>query len=105
MPPGGVVAVARALPWVELILGFLLIAGFWTRIAAPAVTALLLVFFGILLSSYLKGMEIDCGCFGPGEELGPATLIREGTLLALSITLTVLGFLLPKPIKSHGAHV
>ena len=100
LPPQGVIIVARTLPWLELALGALLVGGLWLRIAAPAVTLLLLVFFGILLSSYLKGMEIDCGCFGPGEALGPSTLIREGVLLAISIALTVVSFLRSKPIKS-----
>jgi uncharacterized membrane protein YphA (DoxX/SURF4 family) len=90
LPPQGVVIVARTLPWFELALGALLVGGIWLRVAAPSVTLLLLVFFGILLSSYLKGMEIDCGCFGPGEALGPSTLIREGALLAISIALTVI---------------
>jgi uncharacterized membrane protein YphA (DoxX/SURF4 family) len=90
LPAQGVIIVARTLPWFELALGALLLGGVWLRVAAPAVTLLLLVFFGILLSSYLKGMEIDCGCFGPGEALGPSTLIREGALLAVSITLTAI---------------
>jgi uncharacterized membrane protein YphA (DoxX/SURF4 family) len=92
LPPQGVVIVARTLPWFELILGALLVGGLWLRITAPAVTALLLGFFGILLSSYMKGMAIDCGCFGPGGALGPTTLIREGALLLVSIALTVLTF-------------
>ncbi len=100
LPPQGVVVVARTLPWLEMALGVLLVGGLWLRFAAPAVTLLLLIFFGILLSSYLKGMDIDCGCFGPGEALGPATLIREGALLVVSIALTAASFLRSKPIKS-----
>src|SRR5882724_11174084 len=99
LPPQGVIIVARALPWFELAAGTLLVGGLWLRVAAPAVTLLLLVFFGTLLSSYLKGMEIDCGCFGPGEALGPSTLIREGALLAVSIALTAITFWQSRAIK------
>ncbi len=105
LPPQGVVIVARTLPWFELILGGLLAAGLWLRWTASAVTLLLLIFFGILLSSYMKGMAIDCGCFGPGEALGPTTLIREGILLLIAITLTILSFRQSRSIKSDPATV
>jgi hypothetical protein len=36
------------------------------------------------------GMKIDCACFGLGEAIGPATLARDGLLLALSVGLTVM---------------
>jgi len=38
----------------------------------------------------MKGMQIDCGCFGPGERLSWLTLLRDGALLAASLWLTVM---------------
>jgi hypothetical protein len=32
----------------------------------------------------MKGMEIDCGCFGPGEAVSPVTLLRDGAMIALA---------------------
>ena len=45
-------------------------------------------FFSMLLFLYLRGFQGDCGCFGPGEQLGPKTLARDGTLVALSVWVT-----------------
>jgi putative oxidoreductase len=79
---------ARTMPWFELLLGVLLVAGIKMRYVASVATALLAVFFATLLVLYLRGFQGDCGCFGPGEQLGPKTLARDGALLALSIWVT-----------------
>ena len=88
LPEPAVLFLARVLPWMELALGILLVTGIKLRWSATFATGLLLVFFGVMLRSYLAGIEADCGCFGPGEELGPKTLARDGALLALSAWLT-----------------
>jgi len=82
--------VAKTLPWVELLIGILLIAGRWMRAAATVTSLLLLVFFGLMVRAYAKGMEINCGCFGPGETLSWVTLLRDGTMLAGSLLLTAI---------------
>ena len=84
LPEPAVLFVARVLPWTELVLGILLLFGIKMRYIAPFATVLLLVFFTVMVKSYLSGLEIDCGCFGPGEALGPKTLARDGALLLLS---------------------
>lgn len=88
LPEWGSVAVARALPWVELTLAVLLLAGLWQRVAMPAASVLLAVFFSLMVRSYVRGEGIDCGCFGPGEAISPITLLRDGGLLAASLLLT-----------------
>jgi uncharacterized membrane protein YphA (DoxX/SURF4 family) len=85
-----VTLVARTLPWFELILGLALISGVALRWSSSVAAALMLVFFVMMAVSYAKGMQIDCGCFGPGEQLGPKTLLRDGALLAVAIALAVL---------------
>src|SRR5580704_4041163 len=50
--------------------------------------------FAMQVDSYFLGLEINCGCFGPGERLGPMTLLRDGSLLALAIAVTVGAFLI-----------
>jgi len=79
---------ARTLPWFELLLGVLLAIGVQTRYVATVASALLVGFFSTLLFLYIKGFQGDCGCFGPGERLGPKTLTRDGLLVALSIWVT-----------------
>jgi len=84
LPAGPVVFVARTLPWFELALGVLLLIGFRVRWVAIACGVLLGAFWLMMLRAYLKGMDIDCGCFGPGEAIGVKTLVRDGAIVALT---------------------
>ena len=90
LPEWGVIAAAHTLPWFELLLGLVLISGLALRYAAAAAALVLTAFFTAMLIGYARGLEIDCGCFGPGEALGPRTLLRDGTLVVLAIVLAVL---------------
>ena len=74
LPEWGVLAVARTLPWLELGLGIGLLIGWKLQYFALGSVLLLVFFFGIMIYSYGKGLAIDCGCFGVGETLSPATL-------------------------------
>jgi uncharacterized membrane protein YphA (DoxX/SURF4 family) len=51
------------LPWLELLLGLLLIFGFWLPGAVLIANALFLVFFATLIFNSARGLDIDCGCF------------------------------------------
>lgn len=84
--------VARTLPWFELLIGVLLIVGRWLRVSTLATSSLLLVFFGLMVRAHIKGMTIDCGCFGPGETISWKTLLRDGSMLAGSLLVTVVAF-------------
>jgi uncharacterized membrane protein YphA (DoxX/SURF4 family) len=88
LPEWAVLALARTLPWLEAAIGALLLFGIGLRFTAIAASAMLAGFFGVMLYSYARGKQIDCGCFGLGEALGPATLIRDGLLVAASLALT-----------------
>jgi len=97
LPEWAVLILGRTLPWLELLIGLMLAFGILLRYTAAGATALLGVFFVIMVWAFLKGMAIDCGCFGPGEMIGPRTLLRDGFLLALSGALTVLALRRPAP--------
>lgn len=90
LPEWGVTLLARTLPWFELLLGLVLISGLALRWASIAGAGLLGVFFALMAISYARGLQVDCGCFGPGEALGPKTLVRDGTLVALAILLAMM---------------
>ena len=92
LPEQGVLFLARTIPWLELVLGILLMLGFGLRYAATFSSLLLLAFFAIMVRAYVKGMGIDCGCFGVGEAISPRTLARDGILVALSLALAVAAF-------------
>src|SRR5262245_140983 len=93
LPEWGSALVARTLPWLEVLIGLLLLLGRFLRISSVATSALLLVFFGLMVRAYAKGMEIDCGCFGPGEQISWKTLLRDGSMLAGALFVTAVGFI------------
>ena len=103
LPEPMVVFIARVLPWAELALGVLLIAGWKLRYVAAATIALLLGFFVIMLRSHFLGLGIDCGCFGVGEALSARTLARDGFLVAVSVALSVAAFLRQRNSKVEPA--
>jgi hypothetical protein len=37
-------------------------------------------------------MEINCGCFGPGEIISWKTLLRDGSMLASALLLAAFSF-------------
>jgi uncharacterized membrane protein YphA (DoxX/SURF4 family) len=96
LPLWAVNVVAWGLPKFELLLGLLLLAGWQLRIVASLTAALLAGFFAVMVRTYALGLEINCGCFGPGEKLGTKTLIRDGSLLALAIAVAIGAFLLAR---------
>ena len=94
LPPQLVSPVAHFLPLFELFLGLWLLSGILFRYSALMTTLLLGAFFAMMVRTYRMGLEINCGCFGPGERLGVGTLARDGSLLALAIAVTVGAFVL-----------
>jgi len=92
LPQWAVETLARVLPWFELTLGILLLSGLWLRQTAAISSALLLVFFGVMIRSYGKGLQINCACFGFGEAISLKTLVRDGLLVVSSVVLTTLAF-------------
>jgi putative oxidoreductase len=79
---------AMGLPSFEIVCGLLLQVPPARRIAALATGLVSLVFFGVIVSALLRGLTIDCGCFGAGApsrprmwlELGLDTLLCAGSL-------------------------
>jgi uncharacterized membrane protein YphA (DoxX/SURF4 family) len=101
-PDASITFFARTMPWIEVVLGVLLIAGIQMRYVASAATALLVVFFAVVTILYLRGFQGDCGCFGPGEQLGPKTLVRDAALVLLAMWVTWETF---SPPSRHAKHV
>jgi putative oxidoreductase len=93
LPSGPVEFLARTLPWFELLLGLLLILGRWLRITSAITSLLLLVFFSLIVRAAIKGQEISCGCFGPGETISWKTMLRDGSMLAGSVFVTAMAWI------------
>lgn len=92
LPISLVEILARTLPWFELVLGLVLIAGWWLRVSSTIVSALLLIFFSLIVRAAITGQEISCGCFGPGETISWKTMLRDGSMLAGSLFVTAMAF-------------
>lgn len=93
LPTWGVSLVAHVLPPFELLLGIWLLSGMALRYSSLITTLLLTGFFAVLLHAYATGQEISCGCFGPGEQIGPERLLIESGFLALALAVTIGAFL------------
>jgi uncharacterized membrane protein YphA (DoxX/SURF4 family) len=86
------ITVAKILPPFEMLLGLWLLSGVWLRFSAFCTSLLLAGFIFATVSAHMHGLDIDCGCFGPGEHIGPKTFVLDGLLFALAIAVTVGAF-------------
>jgi uncharacterized membrane protein YphA (DoxX/SURF4 family) len=84
------------LPMLELALALLLLAGLLTRWAAVAVAVLLVMFMVGIAAAWVRGLSIECGCFGAtsGPVVDPTRgyaldLGRDAGLLVLAVWLVI----------------
>jgi uncharacterized membrane protein YphA (DoxX/SURF4 family) len=91
---------ARVLPWVELVLGSLLILGIAARWVSATIGVLLLVFMAAMARAKMLGLEINCGCFGNRSENIRTELMLDSGLLLLAIAVTMGGFLVRRARRS-----
>lgn len=77
---------AATLPFLELVCGLLLIAGYRVRGAALIIGILNVVFIVALASAIARGLDIDCGCFKQGgAKTSPwVALARDIAFLAMT---------------------
>jgi uncharacterized membrane protein YphA (DoxX/SURF4 family) len=92
--PGSLATVVGwGMPFAEIALGLLLLAGIATRVVAATTGLLLLVYMSAVISAAVRGLSIDCGCFGGGGVVAPGDtaygteLLRDTGLLLLALWL------------------
>lgn len=61
-----------ALPVVEIAAGLFLLVGLFVRASALFTGLLMLGFIAGIVSVWVRGYSIDCGCFGGGGDIDPA---------------------------------
>jgi uncharacterized membrane protein YphA (DoxX/SURF4 family) len=69
---------ALGLPPFEMACGLLLLPPATRRIGALAVAVISVVFFTALASALLRGLTLDCGCFGTGAPSRPRMWLELG---------------------------
>ena len=80
------------LPWLELLLGLLLIFGVWLPGAVLLCNSLFLVFFATLIFNSARGLDVDCGCFSVSSATSSGGhmlwyLLRDSLFLVLGLCL------------------
>lgn len=83
---------ALALPWLELLIGVLLIFGVWMPGAALTAFSLLCAFIIALVINRIRGLDIHCGCFSTEATAGSAgigTIARDVAFLLISLVIVV----------------
>ncbi|WP_144276279.1 DoxX family protein [Demequina sp. NBRC 110053] len=95
LPEAVVPFVGTMLPFVEVILGALLLVGAFTRWAAVVWLVMMAGFtFGVIWA-WSTGLNIDCGCFGGGGEVAesetnyPMHLLERVGFIALGTYLAI----------------
>jgi len=69
LPDWAIEFIGYALPIGEVLLGAVIIAGIFTRWTALLGVALMVVFIIGIASAWIRGLNIDCGCFTEGGVL------------------------------------
>jgi uncharacterized membrane protein YphA (DoxX/SURF4 family) len=75
---------ALSLPPFEVACGLLLLWSPTRRVGALAVVVISAVFFTALLSALLRGLTLDCGCFGTGAPSRPRMWLELGQDVVLA---------------------
>lgn len=84
-------------PWTEVACAAALLFGIWARSAAIVIGAMLLGFIGAIASVLVRGMHVECGCFGdfallcPPGAVGWCNIGQNALLFAIALPLMIWG--------------
>ncbi len=91
--------IAIGLPFMELLIGLFLIAGFWLKESFILTIILYLGFDAMILQAYFRGLDLNCGCFSTsgGTPIDIFKIIENAFLTGAAF----LGFFLYKKRSSE----
>ncbi|MDO8390672.1 MAG: hypothetical protein Q7V57_09305 [Actinomycetota bacterium] len=83
---------AQPVPYVETVLGALLLVQLWRHTAAWCAVGLFVAFTVLLVVRLAQGLRPPCACFGSlsATPIGPAHLARNALLIAVAVAAAVL---------------
>lgn len=92
--------VIDTLPWIEIVVGGLLVFNLFEKVVKPAAFLIYFSFFIFAIYGLGAGIEGDCGCFGDpdeatiigtllGSEFGWKMVIRNGIFLVMAAILFI----------------
>lgn len=70
-PPELAPILGYALPIAEIAIGIFLLIGLFVRLSAVFTAILMVAFIIGIVSVWVRGYSIDCGCFGGGGDISP----------------------------------
>jgi len=87
LAPGFSAVLAVYLPWLELLLAAGLLLPRWKSAAALLATGLFAGFALAVASAWVRGLDIDCGCFGHAGVAEPLrwVILRDVVLLIAAL--------------------
>jgi putative oxidoreductase len=85
LPPGAVNLVAVTLPFIEILAGGLLVVGLRIRTAALVAGVLLCGFVVAMVTAWVRGLDVECGCFGKGTRIGLRAVAEDVAMLGLAV--------------------
>jgi len=80
--------IAIILPWLELISGLMLIAGYYIHVSSRLLIVILSIFILAIFSAVMRGFDINCGCYSTDSNsatIGINRIIEDILLLLMSI--------------------
>jgi uncharacterized membrane protein YphA (DoxX/SURF4 family) len=84
--------VAVYLPWLEILAGAFLAAGVLKKASAALISLMLGGFIVLVAVTMVRGIDVDCGCFGAFSRRADWRLLFEdAVLLAMSLAVLLAG--------------
>ncbi len=79
--------VAMVLPWIELMAALSLLLGIRPRAGSVVTATLLCVFTVAIVAALVRGLNVECGCFGTasGSRVGVAKILQNLAILAVAV--------------------
>lgn len=90
IPSGLDVVIARVFPWIEFVVGLLLVLGLWVSPMIKGALLMFSVFILIISQALVRQLPIDeCGCFGQLISLKPQhTLLMDSAFFLFLVAAT-----------------
>ena len=88
---------ALFLPWIEIICGVFVLTGLFLRSSSAFLTCLLAGFLILIFVTLIRGIDVECGCFGSlGRQVDYKLLLTDSALLFFALNIFFYRKPLPK---------
>ncbi len=84
---------ALVLPWLEVLCGILVILGIFRSASSLLLSGMLGIFLVLITVTILRGLDVDCGCFGSiGRHVDYRLLLTDIVLLYMTLNILISSF-------------